>query len=517
MLSSARRSRPGPAEVGVFLALAVGLALALSLGGVIGASGGQGFLLLIGGLVAIAMLRWPFAGFLVLLGSIAVENLIVLESARGATGTRLLGVAVFGAWGFGKLLRRESLVPLVRSRLALLGGALVAMALLSVLWARVPQAAFSGATQLIQFVALAVLTADMARSWKRLDAMVKVLVMGGTLAAILTLEQAIIGGARRAGDNIAGGINATALLLVTLTPLAFYLIRSGGARGWGLLGVAYVGVAVPAVVLTYSRMNLLVLPMILGLVALDTLRGRNGRMWVVMGGAIALAVGLFTVPTDRLAERAATIVPYLEGTIGGRDSGFVEPSPRGYHLRLGIEIARDHPVVGAGFRNYGHLFREEYQFVVPGPGQIYYSVRSPHSSHVGMMADLGMVGFALWVAILLWVGFIPAFRVRLATRWEPEEPRHLSAWAFSYAIGLQLFFYGWYNTIDRDKLLWVLVGAGWAIWELHRLELRDRPKNWESGSAASDIPSGDDRVNPVTSLGAAGTKNSGEQWGRVQP
>lgn len=462
------------------------LTLALVVGVMSGAAGNVGFLLAFGGVVALIMLRWPLVGLLVLLASISVENLLVLESARGATGTRLLGLAVFGSWIVGKFIRKESLIPIFTSRLTVFGGLLVAMALASVIWARVPGAAQSGAMQFIQFLALAILCFDMARSWERADLMVKAVVVGATLAAFLTLEQALLGGARRAGGNIAGGINATAILLVTVLPLAFYLIRSGESRVWSLLGVGYAALAVPAVLLTYSRMNLLVLPLILGLLVFDTLRGGRGRGWVTVGAATAMAVGLYAVPTDRLFDRIETIVPYIEGTVGVQESWLVEPSPRGYHLRLGMEIARDEPILGAGFRNYGHLFREEYQFLVPGPGRIYTSVRSPHSSHVGMMADLGMVGFGLWLALILGAGLLPVVRVRRALAWRKHERAYLLAWALSYALGTQIVFYGWYATIDRYKIFWVLLGMAWAVrvlWREDHAQARTRPAEGHLGDS----------------------------------
>jgi hypothetical protein len=124
--------------------------------------------------------------------------------------------------------------------------------------------------------------------------------------------------------------------------------------------------------------------------------------------------------------------------------------------------------LGAGFRNYGYLFRDEYQFFVPGTDRVRQNVRSPHSSHVGMLADLGGVGTAFWVALLMVAGLLPVLRSWWHTAYDRESRPYLASQAIAYALGLQIFAYGWYATIDRDKLLWILLGLAAAAWALTR-------------------------------------------------
>jgi hypothetical protein len=445
----------------------VGLALALLAGVLVSYHGATGFLVVLGVLGGLVVLRWPFAGLVILAGSIGIENVFVVHGAGGAaTGSRLLGMFVFGAWILGKLLRKESVVPLIKSALFVTTVLLFAFALASTMWARVPHAALSGAFQLAQHIALGLITFDLARSWKRVDMLVKALVVGAMVAALLTIQQSVWGGARRGGDNIAGGINETAIVLVTILPFAFYLLRSRASIAWRMLGIAYIGVGVTATILTYSRMNLLVLPVILALLSFHTLLGRRGRVPILVAAAVSIGVGLYAIPTDRLQKRLDTIVPYLEGTVGGEESGIIEPSARGYHLRVGIAIARDEPVISAGYRNYGYLFRDEYQFVVPGAGTVRRSVRSPHSSHVGMLADLGGVGFSLWLAVLFGAGLIPAIRAWRRSVQDPGDMPHLLSQTITYALGLHVFAYGFYAPNDREKILWILLGLAVAAWSL---------------------------------------------------
>jgi O-antigen ligase len=452
----------------------VAVAFALLVGVLAAQYSVAGVFVVLGVAFGLVVLRWPFIGLLVFASSIAVENLLVIEGAAGAaTGSRLLGLLVFGAWLIGKLLRRETMIPVLTSALMLLGLLLFTFALTSALWARVPQAALSGAVQLTQFIALGAMTFDLARSWDRVDLLLKALVVGATVAALLTIQQAVSGEVRRAGGDISGGINATAVVLVTILPFAFYLLRSQASAAWRVLGVTYIAIAATATIVTYSRMNLLVLPILLVLLSFHSLLGRRGRGPILFGAAAALGVAFYVVPIDRLEARLVTIVPYLQGTATADDSGVIEPSARGYHLRIGFAIARDEPVIGAGFRNYGYLFRDEYQFVVPGPGRVYSSVRSPHSSHVGMLADLGIIGFSLWIALLFRAGLIPAARTWRRTASDRNGTPYLASQAITYALGVQVLAYGWYTTNDRDKLLWILLGLATAAWGLARTSTPD--------------------------------------------
>jgi O-antigen ligase len=454
-------------------AIVLSLALALGAGRLMADTGPAGVALLPLVGAGLLVLKYPFLGLLVLSINVAVENLMILESVGGATFNRLLGTAVFGAWFAGKLVNRQQLGPVFTSPLAISGGLFVLMALLSTFWAAHPTVTVSGSIQFLQFVALGVMTADLVSSWNKADILVKFLVLGGVLAAALTLNQALVEGHRRAGDNIAGGINATAVLLVTMMPLAFYLLRVRGRLGWKLLGLLYLSLAIPATVLTYSRMNLLVLPLLLTLLVLDTLRDSQGRKWVLGLAVVTVMVVPLTVPVERVERSLRTVVPYLEGTFLDADDGIVEPSGRGYHWRVGIQIFRENPLIGAGFRNYGHLFRDEYQFVVPGPGKLYYSPRSPHSVHIGTLANLGVIGFLLWLAIPFTAAGLPLGTAWRRTRVPTSHREHTLVRSLAVALVLQVGLYGWYAEIDKNKEFWMLLGLALAVGSLARHPAHD--------------------------------------------
>jgi hypothetical protein len=477
--------------------MAVGaLVLALLTGFLVASQGVIGFAAVLALGFGLVVYRWPFLGLLLFAGTLAIEKLLVVEGAGGAaSGSRYLGTIVFAAWMAGKLLRRESVAPLLKSPLSVTAALFFAFALTSTLWAYWPNIAQRGALVLVMFIALGILTFDLVRSWERLDRVIKALVLGATAAALITIEQAVVGGARRAGGDVAGGVNATSMILVTMLPFAFYLLRSQTSLWWRILGITYIAVGLTATVVTYSRMNLLVLPIILPLLAFHTFAGRRGRIPILAAAVTATVVGLYAIPTERLQDRLATIVPYIQETLGS-ETGIVQASERGFHLQVGFAIARDHPLIGAGFRNYGPLFRDEYQFFVPGAGYVWRSPRSPHSAHVGILANLGIIGLGTWLALLFGAGLIPAIRAwrRMARRRDLNP--HLASQAIAYAVGLQIFVYGWYDDIEVTKLLWILLGLAGAAMTLASADPRP-----SAGDPRGPAHSGPARRGPGLSRG----------------
>ena len=210
-----------------------------------------------------------------------------------------------------------------------------------------------------------------------------------------------------------------------------------------------------------SRLNLILLPPLIGILYLLTARERRGRRWLVaVTAAGALAVMLFA-PWDKIARQAATIDEYVDQTAQFGEAQ-AQTSPRGYHMRIGLAIARDHPLIGVGYGNYGHYFRDEYQFQVPGADRLYGSVRSPHSSYVGILADLGAIGLASWLLLL---GLCAASAVRAWRRARAGGVLDLLPLIESLLLmmGLHILAYGFYAPNQMDKLLWMTMAMCIAV------------------------------------------------------
>lgn len=435
--------------------------VSVGVGGTLAAFGPVVFLGAVGLAGAILMIRRPYWGILLLAATLPLENAAVFS---GFTATRLIGIGVATGWLIGKILRNESFSRVFGSAITWLGVAFLTLVLSSMFWADNTGAVRSGFVRLAQMVALGIIVLDVVESWDEVHDLFRVLVISGIAAAGLTLYDSVAGNANRAGENIAG-INGTAELLVTLMPCAFYLLVSERNLLWRLMGVLYVGIAAGAVLATLSRASMMLLPVVILIMSVQVLRSGRGRGWLLAGfGVVTLAVFSQEDSFAQLQRRIQSIVPYLTTTVQADEGGL---SVRGYHLAVGVAIFRDHPVLGVGYENFGDQFLYKYQFIVPGGTELWLSRRSPHSSHVGILADLGLVGISIWLAILA----VVISSVWRATRHPSVRgDRVLATLTFGLLVSLLLQAgpYAFYGPNQKSKLMWVLIGLGVAVWRLAR-------------------------------------------------
>ncbi len=457
------------APVGALLAVAAGCA---GVGGILLLMEGPVALLYpLAVIVGIVVLVEPMVGVFLLTLTLPVENLLMTEG--GSTATKLLGMLLFGSWVVNKIVRRESWEALANARLIRAAVPFAAWATASVYWARHPNVALGAIPLLLQLLALAMIYLDLIRSWSRADLVAKALVIGGLIAAAMTIDQFYSLGVRRAGDDIAGGINGTAIMLMTLIPFGFYLLRAQDRLLWQILGLAMVGSAVVSILLTFSRMNIILLVPLLLAMAYHTWRGRRGARLLLAVVALVGFASLVVIDWDRVIERTQTIMPYVAMTLGTGDES-APLSGRGYHLRVGVEMAQDNPVAGVGYHNYGRLFLQEYQHEVSGRSGLYYNPRSPHSSYIAIAAELGLVGLLIWAAVLLSViaNLVAAWK---ATRDSPDVEGHVFVQALAYSTALYIVAYSWYTPVHDLKIFWILMGLSVAARTLAQRDVQQVP------------------------------------------
>ena len=449
----------------------VPLLAALFMGAVLGSTSDalMALAMLPGLLAALAMLVQPLFGLMALAFVIPFENITVELTAGAGTVTRFLGIFVAGTWLAQKLARRESWDSIIRSAPMVALALFVVFALASNLWTQIPFSVPGQAVRLVMFVSLAVLTVDLVRDWKDARRLIAALLAGGLVASVLVVDQYLTHGGR-AGDNIGGGINSTGMVLVILVPLAFCLVRTS-VGGWRLLGIAYLTLGLPAVLLTFSRAALLVLILLMSVELAYSLWTGRGRGALLVGGAAVALLAFHLVPYDEVADRAETIGPTIEQTLQGGTGDVPTTSARGYHIQIGLAIFRDHPVVGAGWGSYRRLFVEDYQFRVPGSRNIYGTPRSPHGTFWGVLADLGLIGLFLW---LLALG-LAAWALRRAWRAAVGAGQMMQRARFSVqatALSLfSLFLYMGFQNVETRKVFWIVFGLAVV---LHRLVGSDR-------------------------------------------
>jgi O-antigen ligase len=425
----------------------------------------------LGLLTAYLLFTRPFLGLLLVVVTLPLENALDLGEF---TATKLLAAGVALAWGLGKMARRESFHRVFRTPVFRYGVLLVVFALLSSLWAERSNAALVGSIRLGLVLAFGLLAIDVTTSEDRFRWIVRTMMLGGLLGGFLTLLLYASGGASRAGEEVAG-VNGTAMLMVTFFPLAYLTVVGEDRPAWKLVGTAFLVVAVATVGVTFSRMSMLVLPLVLGVCAWQSIRLRRGRRWLVVLGLGAVVLFALLVPRERFLERARSIGPYVESTFGGADQTDEPLSGRGFHHLVGLYMFADHPVLGVGYNNYGYQFLWKYQLEVSGGHKLWESQRSPHSSHIGMLAEIGLLGTALW-ALLLLAPLVLLWRARHRLRGREVNYVALSAFFVAFAYILQIGAYAWYTPTQKEKAFWVLLAL---VTLIPALVLQGEPANEE--------------------------------------
>lgn len=198
------------------------------------------------------------------------------------------------------------------------------------------------------------------------------------------------------------GSSAIAALLVLGCMWLLPGTRSARSRtGWSLMALVVVALAA-----TQNRGGLLGV-MAGGAVGLAFLRNRVGlaaRVVLVMAVGLGLASLLsLKVPLGGLQGREFSATQLIDNIVslggketGGNLGGTVEGRQQLWSRILDKQVADGHLVDGSGF---GQNLASEVGVLDAGKD----SLRSPHNSHLHIMARMGLVGISLWIA--LWVGW----------------------------------------------------------------------------------------------------------------
>jgi O-antigen ligase len=382
---------------------------------------------------------------------------------------------VFGIWMLRKIVRRDSWLPILKPPLILGALAFLVWSFISTLWAEHRSAAIIGLISQVQLVFLALIVIDVIQSWNKVTWIARLLVIGGLIAAAFTAEQYFVQGVKRAGDGISGGINFTASTLVSTMPFAFYLIRSRAKGLWMLLGLIYIPLGIVAVIVTFSRSSYLLLALVLLAHAWLLMRTEARRGWSLVLVALSLAV-FIVVPREAVNERLETISPLVENWLQAGESESAQADARAFHWKVGLEMLKDSPVFGVGFSNFGEEFLL-YQFEVQGTPDIFSNPRSPHSSYVGILTELGLLGIGLYL-FMLGATLQNLIHARRQLRFSDEPNNFYLVQAVYYVFIIQIL-YGWALNTHLNKNFWLFLGLSVV---LYRLAMIPTPAEEETGT-----------------------------------
>jgi O-antigen ligase len=232
---------------------------------------------------------------------------------------------------------------------------------------------------------------------------------------------------RLAGVGLFRDPNDFGVTLIAILPLTFALYRIRRPVQNALLVWLPAGLMLYGIYLTRSRGGLLALACVLGL----SVRRRAGT-------AVALTAA------------AAALVAFLAlGFLGGR-SIERDQSAMGRIVAWseGLQMLKSSPVAGVGFR----------QFTV-------HHDRVAHNSFVHCLAELGLVGYLLWLSLVVFTLDDTWALARLHPEVDPDLAR------FANAVSTSLIGFlvgGIFLSRSYDVILFLLLGLGTALGDIPR-------------------------------------------------
>lgn len=340
---------------------------------------------------------------------------------------------------------------------AWLGAGYAALAAASYAWTVSPAgttaALGSLAVSLAYGAAFALLLADRE--------VVRSLLWSVTASAVLLsgfwLTQFLTGAARQ--DNAAGDPNFVAAFLVMAIPLV--LVNAAHERTRLRRGLAYLALApiAGAVVATLSRGGFGAIVLVASVIALVRPRALfpSGRTKAAFFGAAGIGLALLLpLAWAGLAERFSAGFSQTASAVGGRSDLW----------KAALHAFRLHPLAGLG---YGGFRATSFTLLAATPGvnlvshlrSAVWSGEYAHSAFLGSLAELGPLGFALLVGVILsaWASLRrTARRARIAgDGFLRATSNALSIALASYAASSFLL------STETSRALWLLVGLSVAL------------------------------------------------------
>jgi O-antigen ligase len=388
---------------------------------------------------------------------------IVLESTTRFPLAKGAGALLALSWLIAVATRRpERRFGTAHPRAAYLMVLFVAWTVLSVLWAEDSGLATTTVSRYALNLVLVPIIYTAIRTRRDVHRLLVVIVLGTVVSAAygIVREAGQTGGdARLYGAGVDPNTLASLLIAGAVIALALAVLpgRSASWRGAALAAAAFCGVAV---LLTGSRAGLVSLAVVV--LAGLFLAGR-GRRLPVLGAAILL-VTVTVIYFAAFAPAAATHRVTHPGTGSGREDIWL----------VGWRMVQAHPLTGVGAGNFpissihyllqpGTILRDDY-IVVP---------KVAHNIYLGTLAELGVVGLALFCGILGWA---LSCGWRAARRFDAMGARDMGTVSRAVLIALLgILTASAFASGQFSKPLWVLIGLCPCLLALSRHDEEPMP------------------------------------------
>jgi putative inorganic carbon (HCO3(-)) transporter len=260
-----------------------------------------------------------------------------------------------------------------------------------------------------------------------------------------------------------GDPNYYAQILLPIVPLGLLAVRRERDRLRRLAAAAITVLVVVAMAFTYSRgAAIALLALVIALAAMRYLRAVH-----LASAAAGIAILLAVVPAYR--ERVASIAAVGGATARAGQSTSADESSRSRTtemLAAGLAFI-DHPAVGVGPGGFPFYYQqyaprvgiEVRQTATSGADKGEAAKRAAHDLFIGIAADLGAAGLAVFTAIL---GLTAAGLLRVRRRWTGLRPDLVNLADSLFLALLAYVVAGVFLSLAFERYLWLLVALGGA-------------------------------------------------------
>lgn len=273
---------------------------------------------------------------------------------------------------------------------------------------------------------------------------------------------------RRVSERASGPMdepNRYAQILIVLLPLAFVPLRHARTRKVRF-AAAVVGLTLlVGLALTYSRGAMLALVPMVGMVA--------AMRWLrpVHLAAALVCLGAVTIQfAPGLVQRAAslgTVTDLIWDRPSVRPDGAIRG--RATEMLAATFAFLDHPILGVGPGQYLPLYSMEYHQAVPVKYRDLRRPRRAHNLYVELAAETGILGLAVFTAI---IGVLLKNLLRARREWLDRSPEAADM-VTAFALGIFAYLVtGMFLHLAYERYLWFLLALAAAT--LHILHAPER-------------------------------------------
>jgi putative inorganic carbon (HCO3(-)) transporter len=257
-----------------------------------------------------------------------------------------------------------------------------------------------------------------------------------------------------------GEQNRYAQVLVVLVPLA--LFRFWGERRLMLrvLAGACALLIISGILLTFSRGAAVALAgLFLTMAALRYIRVRD---LVVVGVTFALLIGIVAPQAIIRLDSLAGVGALLSSQEGDADGAIVG---RATSNLAALNAFLDHPIVGVGPGQYFRRFSQEYGNDL---GLRHFdSQRRAHNLYFETAADLGIIGFSAFMAVI-GATLLPLWRLRRRLRARRPDLANIAA---SFFLSVLAYLYtGVFLHLSYERYFWMLLALAAVAAAVIRLD-----------------------------------------------